>query len=176
MRARERVVGSLCPAEEHRIGQHATLRLSHTRKVELSLQTVTCMSVTRVGALCCCDGCTGPARCAQPSGSPLRETTNLATLEITVSNLGLAAGPSVSNFRPCADPRTRSPNFGRALGPDVKFWPNSGLHGQILAKPLGRPLGCVKFSNCVKIPAPGGPPRVAIFFRSRTAHACCRRG
>jgi len=35
----------------------------------------TCMSVTRVGALYCCDGCTGPARCAQPSGSPLRETT-----------------------------------------------------------------------------------------------------
>ena len=58
---------------------------------------------------------------------------------------GPCGGPPPCQIFGRAPPPHPVSNFGRAPGPDVKFWPSSGPRSQILAKPLGRPPGCVKF-------------------------------
>ena len=63
-----------------------------------------------------------------------------------VSNSGLAAGPSVSNFRTCAAP-----------APGVKFRPGSGPRCQILAE-----LRALRSNSCE---APRTPPRLCQVFR-----------
>ena len=85
---------------------------------------------------------------------------------------GPCSGPPPCQIFGRAPPPHPVSNFGRAPGPDVKFWPSSGPRGQILAKPLGRPPGCVKFFESCQNSGTRWALSCQIFSSSYTSHTC----